>query len=56
MLTWEASYTNGFNFGCYGDDYLEGFNCEYFSKVNKFQIFLSDKKDLDGRTMGKHEV
>ena len=49
MLNWEVSYTNGFNFGCYGEDYFEGFNCEYFHKVERFQLFLSDKKDLDGR-------
>ena len=49
MLNWEVSYTNGFNFGCYGEDYFEGFNCEYFHKVERFQLFLTDKKDLDGR-------
>ena len=47
-LTWEASYVNGFNVGCYGYGYLLGFNCEYFNKVEHAQVFLSEKKDLDG--------
>jgi hypothetical protein len=48
MLTWEASYVNGFNIGCYGDGYLLGFNCEYFNKVEHAQVYLTEKKDLDG--------
>jgi len=47
-LIWEASYTNGFNVGCYGEGYLLGFNYEYFNKVERSQVFLTDKKDLDG--------
>ncbi len=47
-LTWEVTYVNGFNIGCYGDGYLLGFNCEYFNKVERAQVFLTDKKNLDG--------
>ena len=47
-LIYEISYTNGFNFGCSGgggENTLNGFSCEYFHKIEKFSLYLENKKD-----------
>ena len=45
-LTYEISYTNGFNFGCSSSGgVLNGFSFEYFHKIERFSLYLKTKKD-----------